>query len=138
MFKIAQLKNVKNETVSISLIEDQSKIYNNNQIITKNYRTLSFKIHGDNYSLYFDLNCDLEKLLDIEMDKTIDFKDYILEGETFLYIKSLAPFEPIMDIKITRYLKNRFIIFLTFYTDYFDDNYSGMIEFSFNLDDYLK
>lgn len=44
-----------------------------------------------------------------------------------------------MDIKITRYLKNRFIIFLTFYTDYsYDENdYSGMIEFTFNLDDYL-
>ena len=44
-----------------------------------------------------------------------------------------------MDIKITRYLNNKFIIFLTFYTDYgYDKNdYSGMIEFAFNLDDYL-
>ena len=45
-----------------------------------------------------------------------------------------------MDIKITRYLKNSAIIFLTFYTDYsYDENdYSGMIEFTFNLDDYLS
>ena len=45
-----------------------------------------------------------------------------------------------MDIKITRYLKNKFIIFLTFFTDYsYDENdYAGMAEFTFNLDDYLN
>ena len=45
-----------------------------------------------------------------------------------------------MNIKITRYLKNRFIVFLTFYTDYSYDekDYSGVIEFTFNLDDYLN
>lgn len=74
------------------------------------------------------------------MNETIDFKDYILGGETWLNIRDLNGVEPEMDIKITRYLKNRFIIFLTFYTDYsYDENdYSGMIEFTFNLDDYLS
>ena len=58
------------------------------------------------------------------MNETLDFKDYIFGSETLLNV---------------RYLNNKFIIFLTFYTDYgFDDNdYSGMIEFTFNLDDYL-
>ena len=73
------------------------------------------------------------------MNETIDFKDYIFGGETWLNVKGLNGVEPEMDIKITRYLKNRFIIFLTFYTDYsYDENdYSGMVEFTFNLDDYL-
>ena len=74
------------------------------------------------------------------MNETKDFKDYIFDGETWLNVKGLNGVEPVMDIKITRYLKNRFIIFLTFYTDYYsndENNYSGMIEFSFNLDDYL-
>ena len=49
-------------------------------------------------------------------------------------------YEKLIDIKITRYLKNKFIIFLTFFTDYsYDENdYSGMAEFTFNLDDYLN
>ena len=60
--------------------------------------------------------------------------------EKFNTLRHLNGVEPEMDIKITRYLKNRFIIFLTFYTDYsYDENdYSGMIEFTFNLDDYLS
>ena len=75
------------------------------------------------------------------MNKTINFKDYIFEGETHLIITDLNKYEePEINIKITRYLKNRFIVFLTFYTDYYsndENNYYGMIEFSFNLDDYL-
>ena len=37
-----------------------------------------------------------------------------------------------------KYLKNKFIILLTFYTCGNYDNYSGIIEFTFNLDDYLN
>ena len=103
------------------------------------FKTLSFDISGDNYSFGFDLNCKLEKLLEIPMNETIDFKDYVFGGETWLNVKDLNGIEPVLDIRITRYLKNKFIIFLTFYTDYsYDENdYSGMIEFTFNLDDYL-
>ena len=43
------------------------------------------------------------------MNETIDFKDYIFGGETWLNVKGLNGVEPEMDIKITRYLKNRFI-----------------------------
>ena len=93
------------------------------------------------YSFAFDLNCRLEKLLEIPMSETIDFKDYIFSGETWLNVKGLNGVEPEMNIKITRYLKNRFLIFITFYTDYYnndDNDYSGMIEFTFNLDDFLE
>ena len=141
MFKIAKLEKVNNEKVSINLITyEQSKYENGEKILTEIVKTLSFDISGDNYSFGFDLNCKLEKLLELPMNEIIDFKDYIFDGETWFNVKDLNGVEPVMDIKITRYLKNRFIIFLTFYTDYsYDENdYSGMIEFTFNLDDYLN
>lgn len=141
MFKIAKLEKVNNEKVSISLAtQEQSKYENGKNVSFEAFKTLSFDISGDDYSFGFDLNCKLEKLLEIPMNETIDLKDYIFGGETWLNIRGLNGVEPQMDIKITRYLKNRFIIFLTFYTDYSydDEDYSGMIEFTFNLDDYLK
>lgn len=141
MFKIAKLEKVNNEKVSINLITyEQSKYENGEKILTEIVKTLSFDISGDNYSFGFDLNCKLEKLLELPMNEIIDFKDYIFDGETWFNVKDLNGIEPLMDIKITRYLKNKFIIFLTFFTDYsFDENdYSGMAEFTFNLDDYLN
>ncbi len=141
MFKIAKLEKVNNEKVSINLITyEQSKYENGKKILTEIVKTLSFDISGDNYSFGFDLNCKLEELLELPMNETIDFKDYILDGETWFNVKNLNGIEPLMDIKITRYLKNKFIIFLTFFTDYsYDENdYSGMAEFTFNFDDYLN
>ena len=141
MFKIAKLEKVNNEKVSINLITyEQSKYENGEKILTEIVKTLSFDISGDNYSFGFDLNCKLEKLLELPMNEIIDFKDYIFDGETWFNVKDLNGIEPLMDIKITRYLKNKFIIFLTFFTDYsYDENdYTGMAEFTFNLDDYLN
>lgn len=141
MFKIAKLEKVNNEKVSINLITyEQSKYENGEKIFPEIVKTLSFDISGDNYSFGFDLNCKLEKLLELPMNEIIDFKDYIFDGETWFNVKDLNGIEPLMDIKITRYLKNKFIIFLTFFTDYsYDENdYSGMAEFTFNLDDYLN
>lgn len=141
MFKIAKLEKVNNEKVSINLITyELSKYENGEKILTEIVKTLSFDISGDNYSFGFDLNCKLEKLLELPMNEIIDFKDYIFDGETWFNVKDLNGIEPLMDIKITRYLKNKFIIFLTFFTDYsYDENdYSGMAEFTFNLDDYLN
>ena len=141
MFKIAKLEDLKNENVSIDLITyEQSKYENGKKTLIEIVKTLSFDISVDNYSFGFDLKCKLEKLLEIPMNETIDFKDYVFEGETWFNVNGLNGVEPEMDIKITRYLKNKFIIFLTFYTDYsYDKNdYSGIIEFTFNLDDYLE
>ena len=140
MFKLAKLEKVNNEKVSINLVtQEQSSYENGKKVSYESFKTLSFDISGDDYSFGFDLNCKLEKLLEIPMNETIDFKDYIFGGETWLNVRDLNGVEPVMDIKITRYLKNRFIIFLTFYTDYsYDENAnSGMIESTFNLDDYL-
>ena len=131
MFKISKLENVKNEVVSIDYVtQEQSEYENGKKVSFEAFKTLSFDIFGNDYSFGFDLNCKLEKLLEIPMNETIDFKDYIFGGETWLNVKGLNGVEPQMDIKITRYLKNRFIIFLTFYTDYsYDENdYSGMMK----------
>lgn len=141
MFKVAKLEKVDNEKVTIEYVNQQHCAYDNGKkVLNESFKTLSFDISGDNYSLSFDLNCRLEKLLEIPMSETIDFSDYIFGGETWLNIRGMNGVEPQIDIKITRYLKNRFIVFLTFYTEYsYDDSdYSGMIEFTFNLDDYLK
>ena len=141
MFKVAKLENVNNENVDIKLVSHEYTQYQDGKkILTDSFNTLSFDISGDNYSFGFDLNCKLEKLLEIPMNETIDFKGYVFEGETWFNVNGLNGVEPEMDIKITRYLKNKFIIFLTFYTDYsYDENdYSGIIEFTFNLDDYLE
>lgn len=140
MFKISKLKKVNNEKVNINLTtHEQSRYENGKVILSETFKTLSFDISGDDYSFGFDLKCKLEDLLEIPMNETIDFKDYIFDDETWLNVKKINYVVQKMDIKITRYLNNKFIIFLTFYTDYgYDKNdYSGMIEFAFNLDDYL-
>lgn len=141
MFKVAKLEKVDNENININYVTQESFSYESGKRVKEEtFKTLSFNISGNDYSFRFDLNCRLEKLLEIPMNETIDFKDYIFNGETWLSIKDLGGMEPEMNIKITRYLKNNFIIFVFFYTDYFsydEDSYSGMIEITFNLDDYL-
>ena len=120
MFKISQLEKVNNESVNINLITQEQSWYEDGKKISfEAFNTLTFNILSDDYSFSFDLNCKLEKLLEIPFNETIDFKDYIFGGETWLNIKDLNIVEPEMDIKITRYLNNRFIIFLTVYTDYY-------------------
>ena len=137
MFKVAKLEKVSDEKVNIDLASTEQYKYENGKIVVKEkFKTLTFDISGNDYSFNFSLNCKLEKLLEIPMNETMDFKDYIFSGETFFNIKDLNSIEPEMNIKITRYLKNKFIIFLTFYSDEYN-GYSGMIEITFNLDDYL-
>ena len=140
MFKIAKLEKANNETVNIKLVTLEKNKFENGKKVSETFRTLSFDISSDDYSLYFGLNCKLEKLLEIPMNKKIDFNNYI-SGGTYLEVHDIADFDIKTDIKITRYLKNKFIIFLTFFTDYaFEDenDYGGMIEITFNLDDYLE
>lgn len=138
MFKIAKLEKINNEKLTISFVSQQKCSYDNGKKVKdETFKTLSFNISAADYSFGFDLNCKLEKLLEMPMEE-MDFKDYILEGETWLNVDSLTIAEPEMNIKIRRYFKNKFIVFLAFYTDYYDNNYSGIIEFEFDLDDYLE
>jgi hypothetical protein len=141
MFRVGQLKDVNNERVNINLVKHETSSYKNGKKVSfEEYNTLSFDVCGNNYSLCFDMNCKLEELLKIPMNKTIDFKEYVYSGKCLLNIKEYNGIEPEFNIKITRYLDNRFIIFLTFYTEYSYDekNYGGIVEFTFNLDDYMN
>lgn len=141
MFKIAKLKEVNNEKVKINYTtQEEYKYENGKSNLYDPYKTLSFNISGEDYSFSFDLNCKPEKLLEIPFSETIDFSKYIIQGETWLNIKDFNGIEPEVDIKITRYLKNKFAIYIKFYTALSDDDndYSGVIEFSFDLDDYLN
>ena len=145
MFKIAKLNKVDYENVNIRLLtQEQWNFENGKKVSSKTFKTLGFDIDGktenDEYNFSFKLNCRLEKLLELPDSEMVDFNEYIFYGETCLNVNGIIDLEPQMDIKITKYLKNKFIIFLTFYTDYYsydDNNYSGMIEITFDLNDYL-
>lgn len=139
MFKIAKLENVKNEKINIEIINHSHCSFKDGKKEKEdNIKALSFTISGDNYSLSFTLNCSINKLLELPQYETINFNDFLLGGETWLNINGLNGVEPEINIKITRYIKNKYIMNTFFYTEYsYDDNvYSGIIEFTFNLDDY--
>lgn len=133
MFQIAKLENVDNESIDIYLIKREQNKYVNGKNIKEIFKTLSFNITGTNYSFKFDLNCKLEKLLEVPLNETTNFTNYISVGDTLLN----NMIDPEINATITRYLENKFIVFLTFYTTYNKDNYSGIIEFDFDLNNYL-
>lgn len=141
MFKIAKLEKVNNEKVTINYVTQEGyKFEDGKSKLYESFKTLSFEISGEDYSFSFDLNCKPEKLLEIPLSETVDFSEFIFQGETWLNIKELNGIEPEANIKITRYLENKFAVFISFYTECSNDDntYSGVIEFSFNLDDYLN
>ena len=72
--------------------------------------------------------------------KSLIESSYVVEGANYISIGDTLLnniIDPEINVTITRYLENKFIIFLTFYTTYAEDNYSGMIEFDFDLNNYL-
>lgn len=141
MFKVNKLKEVKKEKIEINFVTQQETICENGKSKKiDEFKTLSFFISGniDNelYSLSFDLNCKLEELLKIPKYETIDFRNYILDGETFFNINDdnngVKPEK--FNIKITRYLKNKYVIYIDFIAE---EKYSGIIEIDFDLDKYI-
>ena len=137
MFKIAHLNDIGNEQVDIKKIPFEICRYQNSEKKIDKFNTLSFDIYNDIYSFSFYLNCQLEKLLELPMSEKVDFKEYICEGDIWLNVKEENSYDiskPDINIQITRYLNNRFILLIHFFTD---EDYSGIIEFSFNLDEYL-
>ena len=142
MFKINKLDNIKNEKVNINYINYET--YNIKDKKSDSYKTLSFNIEGnigkDVYSFNFDLNCRLEELLKIEDSKPIDFKKYVFDSEVYLTINGIAYLDPVYYITVCKYLNNKFIVDIDFYSEFISnksDIYSGMIEFEFDLDNYL-
>lgn len=136
MFKIGKLANINNEKIEINKIDHQIHKFIDGKTVIDKFDTLEFNIYNDEYSFSFYLNCPLEKLLEIPLSESINFKDYIFEGEIWFNIKDKISYDielSNIDIKITRYLKNRFLVLIKFCID----EYCGIIEISFNLDDYI-
>ncbi|MBQ9072425.1 MAG: hypothetical protein IJY25_04640 [Bacilli bacterium] len=142
MFKVNKLKNVSDEKIIIDYVTQDK--YEVGKGIVDSFKTLSFSIEGkideNEYTLCFDLNCKLEELLKIEPSKSIDFSSYLFNSETYFMVNGITNLDPKIEIRTNRYLKNKFVVLIYFYTDITldDEIYSGIIEFSFNLDDYLE
>lgn len=137
MFKLNKLIDTQEEKVIISYVTQESHIIGNKE--SDSFKTLSFdiegKIEGNTYSFSFDLNCKIEELLKI--NKSIDFKKYIFNGETFFNINGLTDIDPEFNIYINRWAKNKYLINIKFLSNISNDYYSGIIEFIFDLDKYI-
>ena len=137
MFKIGRLNNIDNEKIEINKISQEINRFINGEKFIDKFDGLEFNIYNSKYSFSFCMNCPLEKLLELSINQSIDFKDYIFDGEIWFNVKEEISYDIELyniDIKINRYLKNRFLILIKFYAG---DEYSGVIELSFNLDDYI-
>ena len=141
MFKANKLIESKDEKLEISYINND--YYNPKEGIKDSYKSLYFdftsKINDDEYNLTFALNCKNEVLLDFPMNEQIDLKKYLLSGETFFYVNDEYDISPEMNIIIMRYLKNNYIIHIKLNANTGNkyESYAAIIEFEFNLDDYL-
>lgn len=142
MFKIGKLKETSNENITITT----SKLE-----VTKvgvgiiGYKLgLTFDITGElddnKYSFGFVLSCNPEDLLNLDTSEVINYNNYkcmndkFYTGETFFNFNDENGVEPEeLNIKITRYIKNKYLVYITFVVE----DCSCVIEFDFNLDDYL-
>jgi len=135
MFKINKLCDTNEEKVVIT--SSKQEVYKIGEGITNYNLLLDFDITGEiddnKYSFSFDLSCNPNIFLE---NDTLDYKENKLHiGETFFNINDKNGVEPVeLNIKFTRFVKNKFIVYIEFVTD---DYYSSVIEFIFNLDDYL-
>lgn len=135
MFKISKLYDTNEEKIVIT--SSKQEVYNVDKGVTDYNLLLEFDINGilDNnkYSFSFDLSCKPDiffnnDILELEKDK-------LHLGEVFFNFNDNNGIEPIdLNIKFTKITKNIFIVYISFMTD---DYYIGIIEFTFNLDDYL-
>ena len=139
MFKVGKLKDIDNVEIKIdSIVHTSYDVIENTNI---SFNTLLFDIYNNIYSFTFSLNCKPEELLNIEEGKTIDFKKYLFKGETMFTYNGITDLEPKYDITINRYMNNKYVILANIFSDINtntdSDIYSSVIEFDFNLDDYI-
>lgn len=113
--------------------------FKNKQDVNLNaIRKIDTIVKENEYELSFDFNCRLEEWLKVEQAQTINLKIYLCGSETYFTINGITDIGPKIQIAINQYLKNRFVILIYFYTnDCSSNHYSEIIEFDFNIDDYL-
>lgn len=142
MFKIGKLFDVESEKITIDYVNYNIYRLNDNN---ESVKTLAYRIEGkkDNhdFSFEFSLNCDPKELLKIKPFNTVDFSSYVTEGETIFSVDGISDINPITHMKITRYIKNKFVINIDFsscFTDCKEEaDYLGMLEIKFDLDLYI-
>lgn len=138
MFKIGKIKQIQDEKLKIEKTGYRHGRYIDGKTEYEKVEVLSFKIENDNYSFSFMLNCKLNKLLELPMNESIDFQKYLFMDEVILKVNGTRSYCNLeMNIKIYRYFENKYEISLCFYTEESDDDYTGLIRFEFDLDDYL-
>lgn len=84
MFKVAKLKQIKDEKTDIKVVSYEKRGYQKEPQLR---HILSFKISGYDYSLHFMLNITLEELNAIPDGRDINLSKYLFGGETYLYTK---------------------------------------------------
>lgn len=142
MFKVNKLEDVNEEKIIIDYVTQENYVVDKKK--SEVFKTLSFSIEGkvdeNKYVLSFNLNCRPEELLKIDQSKNINFNSYLFNSETYFTVNGITELNPKIEITINRYLKNKFIILIHFYSEVLNNDnntYSGIIEFDFNLDDYI-
>ena len=142
MFKISKLNEVDEERLIVDYGEFEINFYNPKKI--EKFKTLIFSIEGklknNNYCFSFSLNCKPSKLMEIKEKETTNFKKYLFETSAILTINGVAYLDPKYEININRYLMNNFVININFISEtdpYYDNIFCGIIEFEFDLNDYL-
>ena len=142
MFRFNKIEELK-EQVTIEKFKNEIHHVKTKEI--SYYDSLSFDIDSeyDNHqiSISFDLNCPLKDLLNLEAYKTIDFDSYIEGSELFFTIDGKMGFVTNYHSKITRWIKNKYIIEICFITELNSDtnpyHFAGELEIDLNLDNYL-
>ena len=140
MFKVGKIKQVTNEKVNIKLRTIEKGSFKGNKTTYKKIKVLSFDITSDEYSFFFEMGKEIEKLLEIPMEEKVDFKDYIVSGDMFDDHKNKKVFiDNNIDISIFRYAGNSFEITIKLSAEELNptEEYSGIIVFDFDLDNYL-
>ena len=139
MFKLGKINKLQNEKIDISYLTNTKYVKRKKE----DFKTLCFDVFGNigknEYSFTFELKCKNDELLKLPYNEKINLKDYLFLGETYFCINGVADIAPELDIIIMRYIKNCFIIHAKLFIDtgYNKDEYASIIEFDFNLDDYL-
>jgi hypothetical protein len=138
MFKVAKLKQIKDEKVDIKVVSYEKRGYQKEPQLR---HILSFKISGYDYSLRFMLNITLEKLNAIPDSQDINLSKYLFGGETYLYTKYdnnnyYDDTNLNLNIVASKF-DNEFNLQLNFYSFDCQKPISGIAEIKFNLNDYL-
>ena len=143
MFKIGELQNTNNEKIIIE--KHQVESYDVNTKKTTYCNTLSFLISGiienKEFSYYFELDEDINNLLKFNKLEKINVNNKVTDIMFNLNDKNAI--EPnINNIYFTKYINNKFNVVIYFIAENFENNiiedkYSGVIEFDFDLDNYI-